>query len=83
MLTSATSRSCSRCPSQSFSWSSPVSASTRYAAKAPASRRKSVLESEQSFQRKPDRWRRTSNNDSASSNRFAVSGRSVWENSAR
>ena len=46
MLVSATSRSCPRWPSLSVSCSSPVSASTRYAANSPALRRNSTLDSE-------------------------------------
>ena len=50
----------------------PVSASTRYAESAPASRRKSAFESEQSPQKKPARCRRTSS--SASAARIDASG---------
>ena len=56
-----------RCPSESCSCSSAVSASTKYADSLPASRRKSVFDSEQSPQKKPARCRRTSSSANASS----------------
>src|SRR4051794_41864904 len=64
-FSSASITSCSRWPRLSVGWSSPVSASTRYADSSPASRRKRVFESEQSPQKNPARCRRTSSSDSA------------------
>ena len=55
-----------RCPRLRTSCRSPVSASTRYAAKAPASRRNNVLDSDTSPQKKPVRCSRTSRAASAS-----------------
>src|SRR5450756_728722 len=83
MLTRAISRSCSRCPSESWLRISPVSASTRYAANAPASRRNSVLDRDTSPHQKPARWSRTSSTANASISRCAVSGRRLWLNRAR
>ena len=56
-----------RCPSVSSGCCSLVSASTRYASSVPASCRNSVLDSEQSPQKNPDRCSRTSSSTSASS----------------
>ena len=68
-------RSCSRWPLVSWSCSSPVSASTRYAAKAPASRRNRVLDSDTSPHRKPIRCSRASSTTMASTSRLTVSWR--------
>ncbi len=80
MFTRASSMSYSRCPWLSRGCICPVSASTRYAAYAPASRRKSVLDSEQSPHAKPTRCSRTSSTASASSSRLTVPGRIVVSN---
>src|SRR5215470_17282989 len=63
----ASSTSQARCPPVSSGCCSLVSASTRYASSVPASCRNSVLDSEQSPQKNPDRCSRTSSSTSASS----------------
>ena len=57
---------------------SPVSASTSQAAKLPASRRKSVLDSDTSPHQKPVRCKRTSRTARASMRRVAVPLRRLW-----
>ena len=61
----------------------PVSASTRYAAKAPASRRNKVFDSETSPQRKPMRCSRASSTTIASTSRLTVSCRTPRLNNDR
>ena len=64
------------------SCSSPVSASTRYAAKPPALRRNSTLDSDTSPQKKPARCSRTSSTTSASMSDGRLSAVRPWLNSA-
>ena len=63
--------------------SSPVSASTRYAAKSPALRRNSTLESDTSPQKKFARCSRTSSTTWASISEGSFWASRPWENSQR